>query len=72
MIIFLIHFLKSVQQINSYKTFKLVIFSTVPGPVRSFLYSSVTETTIQLEWQKPLKPNGVLRNYQVSRFKLKQ
>jgi len=39
---------------------------SVPGPVRSFLYSSVTETTIQLEWQKPLKPNGVLRNYQIS------
>jgi len=39
---------------------------SVPGPVRSFLYTSVTETTIELEWQKPLKPNGVLKNYQIS------
>lgn len=54
------------HQVN-YKSFyhKLNIIHVVPGPVVD-LSSSLLEMTIELTWNPPSEPNGVITNYQVT------
>lgn len=38
----------------------------VPGPVNNLVVDKIGPVHMELKWEKPLKPNGVLRGYEVS------
>ena len=62
---FFLHFCNFVTTLRNYTMVYLIFALPVPGPVSGITFPRVTNLEVDMTWQPPEEPNGVIEKYKV-------